>query len=126
MKSLFVAVTLSVLATSAFANANSETCQQKQDRISQQIEYAQAHNNIAQIRGLQTALDQAKRNCSDASLEKRRQSRITNAQAKVSSRETELKKAQDKGDGPKKIASRQRKLDEAREELKRAQEPVGN
>jgi len=124
MKHLFLAATLSVLATSAFANANSETCQQKQDRISQQIEYAKAHNNTGQLRGLQTALDQAKQNCSEASLEKRRQSRITSAQAKVDSREAELKKAQDKGDGPKKIASRQRKLDEAREELKRAQAPV--
>ncbi|MDP9155622.1 MULTISPECIES: DUF1090 domain-containing protein [Burkholderiaceae] len=125
MRRFLVAATLSVLATSAFADANSETCQQKQDRINQQIEYAQAHNNTAQLKGLQTALDQAKQNCSDASLEKRRQSRITNAQAKVNSREAELKKAQDKGDGSKKIASRQRKLDQAREELKQAQEPVG-
>jgi DNA repair exonuclease SbcCD ATPase subunit len=125
MRGFLIAATLSVLATSAFADANSETCQQKQDRINQQIEYAQAHNNTAQLKGLQTALEQAKRNCSEASLEKRRQSRITNAQAKVNAREADLKKAQDKGDGPKKIASRQRKLDEAREELKRAQDPVG-
>ncbi|SAL42120.1 hypothetical protein AWB64_04472 [Caballeronia sordidicola] len=124
MRRILAAATLSVLATSAFANANSDTCQQKQDKISQQIEYARAHGNTAQVRGLQTALDQTRKNCSDASLEKRRQHRITQAQAKVESREADLKKAQDKNDSPKKIASRQRKLDEAREELKRAQEPV--
>jgi hypothetical protein len=124
MKRLYLAAVLSILATSAFSEANSESCQQKQDRISQQIQYAQAHNNTNQLRGLETALDQTKRHCSDASLESRRQSKITQAQAKVHAREADLKKAQDKGDGASKIASRQRKLDEAREELRRAEAPV--
>ena len=124
MKRFFVAFILGVLTTSAFADSNNETCQQKQDNIKQQIEYAKAYNNTGQLRGLQMALDQIKRNCSDASLETRRQSQISKAQEKVDSREAELKKAQDKGDGPQKIASRQHKLDEAREELKRAEEAV--
>lgn len=124
MKCFFVATVLSVLATSAFSAADSESCQQKQDRISQQIQYAQAHNNTAQLRGLETALDHAKSNCSDASLEKRRQNKIAQAEAKVRTREADLQKAKDKGDRSSKIASRQHKLDEAREELRRVEAPA--
>ncbi|MDX9671511.1 MULTISPECIES: DUF1090 domain-containing protein [unclassified Pseudomonas] len=94
-------------------------CAAKKQGITNQIEQAKSRGNADQQAGLQTALDEVTKNCTDAGLKKERENKVLDAKHEVSKRQADLDKAMKKGD-PEKIDKRKNKLAESRKELQDA------
>jgi len=95
-------------------------CKRKEQAIGTKMEYARKHGNQEQLRGLEEALSQVRRWCSDGTLRSKAELNILEKQDKVKERQADLDKAVTEGKGEKKIAKLQRKLDETKEELAQA------
>ncbi len=95
-------------------------CKRKEQAIGTKMEYARKHGNQEQLRGLEEALSQVRRWCSDGTLRSKAELNILEKQDKVKERQADLDKAVTEGKGEKKIAKLQRKLDKAKEELAQA------
>lgn len=95
-------------------------CKDKEQAIETKMEYAKKYGNQNELRGLEEALSQVRRWCSDENLHSRAEMNILEKQDKVKERQAELSQAVAEGKGEKKIAKLQRKLDEAKEELAQA------
>ena len=93
------------LASDDFAGG----CKRKEQSIETKMEYARKHGNQEQLRGLEEALSQVRRWCSDGTLRSKAELNILEKQDKVT-----------EGKGEKKIAKLQRKLGEAKEDLAQA------
>jgi hypothetical protein len=102
------------------ALAQSSGCDAKRQSIENEIAYAQSHGNASRVSGLQTALAGVKDHCTEASLQKASEAKVTKARKDVAEREHDLQEAKDQGKSAKKIADRQRKLDQAHAELEQA------
>ena len=102
------------LASDDFAGG----CKHKEQAIETKMEYARKHGNQEQLRGLEEALSQVRRWCSDGTLRSKAELNILEKQVKE--RQADLDKAVTEGKGEKKIAKLQRKLGEAKEELAQA------
>ncbi len=120
-------------ASSAFAG-NTQGCATKVSAIEAQIEVAKQSGNSNKIAGLQTALAQAKANCTDAGQRakagtkvRERQEGVRKVQEDVRKAEQSLHEAQAKGDKKKiskaqqKLSDKQFKLREKMEDLRQAQ-----
>ena len=94
------------------------TCEARREAIGRDIDAARAQGQTQRVRGLQTALAEVRRNCSDAKLAAAHQRRVKGQERKVAERERDLREAQRKGRAGK-IAQREDKLREARAELQR-------
>lgn len=108
------------LSVSAFASSEGYTCKGKQQAIETQIGYAKASNNNAQVMGLNTALSDLMSHCTDSSLEKKYQDKLTEKTEKVAERKADLAKAQAEGK-LNKVDKLQRKINSAQSELDDAQ-----
>jgi hypothetical protein len=118
MKYLLI-LPLTALAFSAFAQ--SSLCEQKQQDIQHQIDYARQHGNTPRIAGLEKAKAEAGNGCTDERLKASHATKIRDQQQQVDERQRELDEARHDGESSKKIAKRQRKLDDAQRELKELQ-----
>ncbi|PBI90645.1 hypothetical protein BKP43_27480 [Variovorax boronicumulans] len=96
--------------------AGPATCDAKREAIGRDIEMAQSKGQKQRVRGLETALAEVNRNCTDAKLAAEHQKRIRAQERKVAERERDLRAAQEKGRASK-IADREKKLHEAQAEL---------
>jgi Protein of unknown function (DUF1090). len=94
-------------------------CAAKRAAIESKLQEAKAHGNSNQAAGLQTALDEVKAHCTDASLAQQRKQNVIDAEKEVAQREKDLRKAMNKGDAEK-IEKRKDKLAEAHAELEQA------
>lgn len=92
------------------------TCEAKREAIGRDIEEARAKGQKQRVRGLEKALGEVRRTCSDAKLAAEHQRRIKGQERKVAERERDLREAQRKGRADK-IADREGKLREAQAEL---------
>jgi hypothetical protein len=118
MKYLLI-LPLTALAFSTFAQ--SPLCEQKQQDIQRQIDYARQHGNTPRIAGLEKAKAEAGNGCTDEKLKASHAAKIKDQQHQVDERQRELDEARHNGESSKKIAKRQRKLDDAQRELKELQ-----
>jgi hypothetical protein len=100
--------------------AQSAGCDAKRQSIETEIAYAQSHGNASRVRGLQTALAEVTAHCTDASLQSAANKKVAKARDDVAENERDLQEARDQGKSPKKIADRQRKLDQAHADLEQA------
>ncbi|HEK1009176.1 TPA: DUF1090 domain-containing protein [Pseudomonas putida] len=131
MKLISSAVMLAVLGLSTFAVQAAQPtpgltgCAAKRSAIENQLEYAKAHNNAGQIRGLEKALQENTEHCTDEGLKEEREQKVRKAESEVKEREADLKQAQAKGDTSK-IAKREKKLAEAQAELEAAKAELNN
>ncbi|MGV3345965.1 DUF1090 domain-containing protein [Enterobacteriaceae bacterium LUAb1] len=98
------------------AQATRVLCQQKEQAILKEIEYARQHNHPYRVNGLERALNEVRTHCTDDKLRADHAKKITEHEAKVAKREQELREAQEKGNSSK-IEKRERKLTEARQAL---------
>jgi hypothetical protein len=98
-------------------------CAAKKQGIMNQIEQAKSRGNTDQQAGLQTALEEVTKNCTDAGLKKERENKVLEAKHEVSKRQADLDKAMKKGD-PEKINKRKDKLAESRKELQDALDEI--
>ncbi|MDH4563581.1 DUF1090 domain-containing protein [Pseudomonas sp. BN411] len=103
------------------ADISASGCAAKRQVLEQRIEAAKAHGNRDQQSGLEKALAEVTAHCTDASLQQDREADVARHREEVSQREADLREAQTKGD-PAKIAKRQAKLEEARAELRAAEQ----
>lgn len=107
-----------LFATASHAAAQTG-CAAKKQEIERQISYAKAHNNQHRVNGLETALSEVNRNCTDSSLRRDREDKIQEKERKVAKRTEELKEARETGN-PEKIGKKSKKLEEAKAELAEA------
>lgn len=119
MKYLLI-LSLTALAFPAFAQSPS-LCQQKQQDIQRQIDYARQHGTTSRIAGLERAKAEAANGCTDEKLRSTHQAKIKDQQQQVAERQRELDQAHHDGESSKKIAKKQRKLDDAQHALKELQ-----
>jgi C4-dicarboxylate-specific signal transduction histidine kinase len=119
----FVLAGFAVLASTLAAAqpGPAATCAAKREAIGRDIEAAKAEGQPHRVRGLERALAEVRRNCSDAKLAAEHQQRVRSQERKVTQRERDLKEAQRKGDADK-IARREDKLREAQAELQRVKD----
>jgi len=111
-------IVIALACFSLSATAFSATlCQQKEQDIQRQIGYAEKHGNQYRLSGLNKALSEVKAHCTDEKLKADLQKKIAEQHDEIAERQRDLAEAQAKGD-TQKIATRERKLAEAREELK--------
>lgn len=127
MKKIFI-LPLFLVAFFAFvqtapAQAN-RNCQAKEEAIERQLEQARSYGNTNRAAGLERALANVRRYCTDDSLRGRAEMEVVDKREEVLEREIELEEARAKGDA-KKIAKREEKLREAREELAEAERELG-
>ena len=97
-----------------------EGCRFKEQKLEQRLATARAYNNTGQIAGLEKALAEVRRNCTDSGLMAKGDAKVQEKARKVKERERELEEARAKGNHGK-IAKREQKLREARLELAKAQ-----
>ncbi|WP_434777215.1 DUF1090 domain-containing protein [Neisseria sp. Ec49-e6-T10] len=115
-------ITASIMGTALISTsvmAAPRTCADKQRAIETEISYAKAHNNTYRLQGLNRALADVKAYCTDEGLQAKRQEKVTEKEHDVAKAERELKAAQAKNDS-KKIAKKQKKLQEALSDLAEA------
>jgi len=113
-KSLLVAL---LLIAPAHAQSDEQpTCADKEQRILERLQRAEAAGNQAQVRGLNKALKEMRENCSEEDLAAQRRERIAEREAEVEERREDLAEAQRSGDQDK-IDKREGKLAEALKEL---------
>lgn len=104
-------------ANPAQANRN---CKAKEEAIKRQLEYARAYGNSNREAGLERALANLQRYCTDDSLRGKAEMKVLDKKEEVLERELDLEEAKAKGDREK-IAKREKKLREARQELAEAE-----
>lgn len=123
MKKHLIILSSTLIASCFFSVQASTTltgCAAKQQNIQQEIQYAEQQGHPHRVAGLKKALKEVTDHCTDSSLLKERQAKVTEKQRKVQEREQELTEA--KADGRQdKIDKKTRKRDEAREELNQAE-----
>jgi hypothetical protein len=117
---LVVSTVIAALASSAAVaqQGAGATCADKREAIAADIEAAKAEGQPRRVRGLERALAEVRRNCTDEKLAAEHRQRVRSHEQKVAQRERDLREAQRKGDADK-IARREDKLREARAELER-------
>lgn len=89
------------LASDDFAGG----CKRKEQAIETKMEYARKHGNQEQLRGLEEALSQVRRWCSDGTLRSKAELNILEKQDKVKERQADLDKAVTEGKGERKSPS---------------------
>lgn len=99
----------------------SATCEAKREAIGHDIDAAKANGQTQRVRGLERALAEVRRNCTDAKLAAEHQQRVRSQERKVAERERDLREARRKGDAEK-VARREDKLREAQAELQRVKD----
>ena len=117
---LFAALGVALISFPGMGSASDDFaggCKRKEQAIETKMEYARKHGNQEQLRGLEEALSQVRRWCSDGSLRAKAELKVLEKQDKV---QEDLDKAVAEGKGEKKRAKLQRKLSEAKEELAEA------
>ncbi|MDM0035051.1 DUF1090 domain-containing protein [Variovorax sp. J22P271] len=97
-------------------------CRAKYDEINAQLAEAKAQGQRQRARGLQRALDEVSRSCTDDRLKAEHAQRIRKQEQEVARRQRDLEQAQKQGRSDK-VASRQAKLQAAQDELARLSQP---
>ncbi|SFQ63295.1 Protein of unknown function [Variovorax sp. OK605] len=124
MKLLPLVLVAAAALTSNWAAAQpgpSASCAAKRDAIGRDIDAAKAGGQTQRVRGLERALAEVRRNCSDARLAAEHRQRVRSQERKVADRERELRDVRRKGDADK-VARREDKLREAQAELQRVKD----
>lgn len=111
-----ILIMISLFFISAVIPARAETCAEKKSKIQQQIQQAQANQQLFKIRGLEKALRGVEENCSDENLAEKHQAKIRDKQADVAKAEADLKQAEIKQDAEK-IRKKSEKLEIKKLEL---------
>lgn len=114
-----------MLATTLVTTANAANpasgCAAKKQEIEQELGYAKQHGNTARVEGLENALRENSKYCTDSNLLKQRQLKINEKKEKLLEREKALEEARMEGRSEKKIAKLLNKVEDAREELREAE-----
>lgn len=118
-KVLLIALLLVTPVHAGTPAAGQETCADKEQRIMERLQRAEAAKNQGQVRGLNKALQEMRDNCTEKGLAAERQQRIAESEAEVQERRDDLAEAIRDGDKDK-IEKREGKLTEALQELNEA------
>lgn len=115
-KTLLVALLLAMPVQAQTPAGVQETCADKEQRITERLQQAEAADNQREVHGLSKALKEMRANCTEEELVAERQQRIAESEAEVEERRDDLAEAIRKGDQDK-IDKREGKLAEALKEL---------
>ena len=126
MKKILVAAVGAVFllcsgSTALAASSGAKGCKAKKEALETRLAAARRHNNTGQIEGLQRALQNVQAWCTDSDLKAKAEYEVWEKHNEVQEREQELTQAR-AGGKKKKIAKQERKLQEARQELREAEE----
>ena len=121
MRGSLCLITLAVAALLphlAHAQPAPGTCEWKRADIARDIDEAKAKKQTQRVRGLEKALRETQANCSDAKLQKEHAASIQRQEKKVAERQRDLEQARAQGK-PDKIADREAKLAREQAELQK-------
>lgn len=115
-----LALACSFISVTAYSSSELKGCAAKEAQIQQQIDYATQHGNHHRLSGLEKALSELRQNCTDEKLTLERKRKIAEKERKVNERTVELARAKETGNTDK-IYKKEKKLQEAKDELLDAQ-----
>lgn len=124
-----LAISLSFGAYASNEQLKGLTCESKKQAIEKQIDYAKKNNNFHQIQGLEKALRNLNKHCSNDDLEAKYKKEINEKSNKVAERTKELEQAKSKAkdkDNEQKIVKQQTKLADAEKELNEAKSKLSD
>ncbi|OCG63848.1 DUF1090 domain-containing protein [Gilliamella sp. GillExp13] len=124
-----LAISLSFGAYASNEQLKGLTCESKKQAIEKQIDYAKKNNNSHQIQGLEKALRNLNKHCSNDDLEAKYKKEINEKSNKVAERTKELEQAKSKAkdkDNEQKIVKQQTKLADAEKELNEAKSKLSD
>lgn len=104
------------ITTPTFADSENPLCAAKEADIRQQMDAAREHGNANRLRGLETALENIRTDCSDDDLMADARQDVRDSMEEVRERQQDLEDAIEDGDTGK-IEKRRDKLKEATDEL---------
>lgn len=120
----FAALPLVLALGAGFTTVASADCSAKRASIENQIQQAQKYGNANQLAGLKRALSEVNAHCTDASVSKDAEKKVSKLESKLRDKQddvrevqADLREAQAKGDA-KKVAKYQSKLQEKQAEVK--------
>ena len=120
MKALISSLLLAAALPALADTVSNPRCEAKAADIQQQIQAARDAGHDGKVKGLNTALEKVRSNCTDKGLLRELEGKVSEARDEVREREADLREAELSGDSSK-IAKRQAKLEEARAELMQAE-----
>lgn len=109
-----------VLLFPCLADAQNPHCKAREAALERKLSQAEAAGNNREAAGIEQALDQVRRFCTDKGLLAEAEKKLDSARRETAEREKDLREARAKGDRDK-IAKRERKLEEARQEMREAE-----
>ncbi|OXA92095.1 DUF1090 family protein [Flavobacterium hercynium] len=122
-KTKILSLAFFVISSIGLAQSNCTTlkgCERKLCELNIKLDAAKKAENKNQIKGIEDAISQTKKNCTTKTVNKDLDQKVNEKQQKVNERTADLNKAIKENEGKEKIAKKRKKLDEAKAELNKA------
>jgi len=123
LKTKILSIGFFAISFIGFAQSNCTAlkgCERKLCELNTKLAVAKKAGNQHQIKGIQDAIAQTKKNCSTATVNKDLDKKVKEKQEEVKERTAELNKAIKEQDSKEKIDKKRKKLNEAKAELNQA------
>lgn len=123
VKTKILSVAFFAITSMGFAQTNCKElkgCERKLCELNTKLEYAKKAGNQNQIKGVEEAIAQTKKNCTTKTVTNDLDKKVKEKQKEVKERTDEYNKAVKNQESKEKINKKKKKLDEAKAELNKA------
>ncbi|MCD0473564.1 DUF1090 domain-containing protein [Flavobacterium sp. EDS] len=123
VKTKILSVAFFAITSMGFAQTNCKElkgCERKLCELNTKLEYAKKAGNQNQIKGVEEAIAQTKKNCTTKTVANDLDKKVKEKQKEVKERTDEYNKAVKNQESKEKINKKKKKLDEAKAELNKA------
>lgn len=123
LKTKFLSALFLVISFVSFSQNNCKQlsgCERKLCELNTKLEYAKKRGNQNEIRGIENAISQTKKNCTTKTVNKDLEKKVKEKQQKVIEKTADLNKAIKDNESKEKINKKKKKLEEAKAELNKA------
>lgn len=123
LKTKFLSAVFIAFSFVGFAQSNCKDlrgCERKLCELNTKLEYAKKYNNQNQIKGVEDAIAQTKKNCTTKTVSSDLDKKVKEKQQKVKEKTDDLNEAIKENKSKEKIDKKKKKLDEAKAELNKA------
>ncbi|AYN05297.1 DUF1090 family protein [Flavobacterium sp. 140616W15] len=123
VKTKILSVAFFAITSMGFAQTNCKElkgCERKLCELNTKLEYAKKAGNQNQIKGVEEAIAQTKKNCTTKTVTNNLDKKVKEKQKEVKERTDEYNKAVKNQESKEKINKKKKKLDEAKAELNKA------
>lgn len=123
VKTKILSIAFFAITSMGFAQTNCKElkgCERKLCELNTKLEYAKKAGNQNQIKGVEEAIAQTKKNCTTKTVTNNLDKKVKEKQKEVKERTDEYNKAVKNQESKEKINKKKKKLDEAKAELNKA------